>query len=348
MDIRRDLLDLPRALRETLEKGGPEYDKLVRRTRWGDGPLYIVASGTARAAGLAGAYAFETLVGLPTVVRGSADFLAYSLSALRPRSILLAIADSGESTDTLELVRAAKSRGATVLALTSDARGELAKEAEGVFLVRAGEEHSGSPKAGVCCQAAACYLGFVAARALKRPHAHLRDLEEEFPKLPEHVEWALSQLSEAVRPFASELKSASRVYVAGGGFYHASALHGTTAMRKLAGTDACAFNALEPEIQHYGPRERGASVILLSGSHCRSKKRIHALAEGQMRAGTRILAITDQNDPELSRRSALAILLPVLSEEVGSIVSLALLDWVAYHAGRERSGGKARALTGQS
>jgi fructoselysine-6-P-deglycase FrlB-like protein len=343
MDYRRELYELPGALRETLEKGGPEYDRVVRQTRWGDGPVYLVGSGGAYPAALAGACAIEALVGIPAQARTAKDFQAYSISVLRPRAILLVIAPSGESADTLEVAHSAKSRGATVLALTSNAENELSKLADGVFLVRSGDAPTGLLRADICRLTAATYVGFVAGRALKRPYSYLHDLQEEFQKLPDHVEWGLTQISEAIRAFASELRSATRIDVTGGGFYHPAAWHTAAALRKLTGIDTHPWNALSPETPQGGSREVGSITLLLSGSRCRGKKHIHTLAESEKRAGRRLLAITDKNDPELSRRSALALLMPVLCEEVGSILSLSVLDWVACHVGRESRGSAPRA-----
>ncbi len=346
LDIRKDLLGLPQALRETIGTGGPEYDELVRKTRWGDGPVYVIASGGALAAAWAGAYGFETLVGVPAMARTAADFQTYALIALRPRAILLVVANSEESAETVEAARAAKSRGATVLALTSNTQSDLGKIADGAFLVRDDDAQPGSLRADICRYAAACYLAFVAARALKRPDAYLRDLEQEFAELPDHIEWVFSQLSDAVRALSTELETSPRVQVAGGGFYFPAAMHGAEMLRKLKQADARAFNALGAEFRERCPHEPGDALLLLSGSRCRGRKLIHALAEGASRAGPKLLALTDKNDPEVSRRAALAILLPVLSEEAGSLVSLALLAWVACHGGRKRN--SAGSLAGTS
>ncbi|MGH9650626.1 MAG: SIS domain-containing protein, partial [Terriglobales bacterium] len=295
MDARKDLLDLPRALRETLEKCGPEYDKLLRQARWGDGPVFVVGAHAAHAAALTAGYAFEALVGLPAVVRAPADFQNYVLPMLRPRSILLALESPGEPAATLEAVHAAKSRAAKVLVLTDDPQGELAKTADITFLVRTGEALPASWRAGICRHVAACYLGFAVARALKRPNEYLRDLEEEFSTLPDHVEWAFTQLSEAVRALAAQLEAAPEVQVVGGGFYYPAACHAVETFRKLKGIDAHARNALGAEAPGHGAPEQRATVLLLSGSRCRGRKTIQALAESAKRSGTNFLAVTDKN-----------------------------------------------------
>jgi glucosamine--fructose-6-phosphate aminotransferase (isomerizing) len=339
MDLKAEILDIPRALRETLEKGRPEYDALVRQTRWGDGPIYIVGSGPPLMVGLTAAYAFESLLGWPAAVREAAVFQAYSTSVLRPRSVLLAISPSGEDRATLEVAERARSRGATVLALTDNAQGALAQAADGVFLVRAGEEGGAGAKAAVCQQAAASYMALAAARALKQHTPQLEAMEADFEKLPVHVEWALAQLTDAARSFACELGGLRRLCAVGGGFYHPAALEWAWLLRKLTGIDAQGSEATE---FLHGPLEtldREAAVVLLSGSRCRAKKHVHQLVQSVRKAKIRTLSVTDGNDPEVSRHSDLAVLLPVLSEVAGATLALALLDWIAYHTarGEERS-----------
>lgn len=330
MDAKQKILGLPQALRETLEKGRPEYEALVRRTRWVEQPIYMVGCGSSLFAGLSGAYAFEGLLGWPVVARSAVDFETYSLSVLRPRSIVLAISWSGESYETLAAAQAARTRGATLLALTNSPTSTLGKMADGVFLLRAGEEYEPVTKV-VCQQAALSYVSLVAARILKRPHTQLDLLEEEFAKLPVHVEWVLTQLQDAVRPFASELKGLQSLFVVGGGFYYPTALQWARLLTKLTGIHAEGF---DPTEFRHGPLEilkRDAAVVFLSGSRCRIKKELNPLVSWVKKAGAKIFSVTDTNDRELANRSTLAMLLPVLTEMVGSTLTLTLLQWVAYH-----------------
>ena len=340
-DVRRQFLDLPRALREILEKGRPEWEELVRRARWGELPVYMVGCGASFAVGLAGAYAFESLLGWPVVVRTPEEFHAYSQSALRPRSVLIVISWEG-SAELLEMARAAKARGATVLALTRDAQSPLAKAADGVFLVRGGEEHPDNFMAAVCQLAAMQGLVGVVAQALKRPSPQIGKLEGELRTLPEHIEWTLTQLPDAVQSLAGELSGRGVVSVVAGGLYYPAALLAASALRSLGGLRVQVFS---PEEMHACPPEvleQEKLVLVLSGSGCSVKKPLHGLIERLHGAGVTILAVTDHNQPEVARRATLAVLLPNLSEYVGSIIALTFLDWAAYHLTRQRSGEETR------
>lgn len=344
MDSRQVILDLPRALRETLERGRPEYEALIRRTRWGDGPLCIVGRGSSLFAGMTAAYGFESLVGWPVLVRDAAEFSAYGLGVLRPRSVVLAISRSGESPQTLEAARAARSRGATLLAVTHQAESTLASLADGVFLLHGGEAGKGARKSAVCLHAALGYGSLVAARVLKRHHPQLAALESEFGKLPEQVEWVLTQLGEAVRPFAAELDGLESVSVVGGGFFQPIAAEWARQLRNETGIRAESPALQEDETELLRHAAAGRAVVFLSNTRCRVKKTVHELAARVEKSGVKTLTLTDRNDRELQDHSTLAILLPVLHEMTGAVLTLALLEWVTVHAagGRGPSSGHAR------
>jgi glucosamine--fructose-6-phosphate aminotransferase (isomerizing) len=335
LETRQQFVNLPRMLRETLEEGWLEWGEVIRRTRWGEVPIHIVGSRASFSVGLAGAYAFESLLGWPAVVRTPEEFQAYSQSALRPRSILIVISWEG-SAELLELVRAAKARGAPVLALTHDAQSPLAKAVDGVFLARGGEERRDDFTASVCQLTAVHCLALVAARILRRPSAQIEVLEGELRALPEHIEWVLTQLPDAVRSLANELSSLRALAVVAGGLYYPAALLAANALRSLGRLRVQVFTCDEIEALSTEALEPGEVLLALSGSRCRVKKPLHGLIERLHRGGVKVLAVTDHNEPQIARRAALAVLLPNLNEIAGAIVALTFLDWTAYHLTSQR------------
>lgn len=336
MDSRQAILDTPRALREMLEKGRPEYEAVIRRTRWGDGPLFIVGRGPSLFAGMTVGLGFESLVGWPVVVREATEFSAHALGVLRPRSVVLAISQSGESPETLEAARAAHSRGATVLAVTKAAQSTLAALADGIFLVGAGGESGSDGTSSVCRHAALGYISLVAAQVLKRHHPQLATLETEFQRIPEHIEWVLTQLGDAVRPFAAELKRCEDITVAGGGFFHSIAAEWARQFSREMRIPVESPASFEDEFDCFRNPAAGRAIIFLSNSRCRLKRAVHKAAARAERAGIKSLTITDRDDRELQNHSSLAILLPTLHEMTGAVLTLALLAWVTYHAADER------------
>lgn len=344
MNLKQEILEIPQALRETLEKGRPEYEALVRKTRWGDGPIYVVGRGSSFLSALTATYAFQGLLGWPVIVYPTAVFMTYALTVLRPHSVLLVLANRAESEEVGEVARAARSRGATVLALIPDLAGSLAQMMDGAFLLRVGGDLGSGAKFIVCEQAGLCFISLIAARVLKRHHPLFDALEQEFEKLPELVEQVFSQMTDAVRSVASEMEGAQDLRVVGAGFYHPVALQAARLMMEITrkrpeGFDPCAFD--ESAISTLN---RNTVVAFLSGSRCKLKRKIHGVAAGVRKAGAKIIAVTDSNDRELIGRSTVSVLLPTLTEMVGSTLTLALLAWVTYHVARKQ--GRARLAPG--
>jgi glutamine---fructose-6-phosphate transaminase (isomerizing) len=334
MDLHQQVLSGPRDLREMMEKGRPEFEAMVRRVRWGDGPLFIVGAGPSYYAALTGVYAFEGLVGLPVIARRAADFEAYGVSVLRQRSLVLALSKSGETPAALDAVRAARARGAVVLAMTNNPASTLAQTADVVVLLRAGDTTETFLSTHLCQQAAIGYLALVAAQVLKRHHHHLEVLEKEFAQLPGQVERIQTHLQDAVHALAGELKDLTALSVVGGGLYHPVALQAARFFQKTSHlhTEGLEDDAFRAEV--HAPGAAAPAVLFLSGTHCRVKKRIHSVCEEAKECGMKIFSVTDGNDRPLQESASLSLLLPELTEMVGATLTLALAQSLAEHGSR--------------
>ena len=342
--LRQEILDLPRSLKETLDKGRAEYEAIVRQTRWGEGPVYLVGAGPSMAIGLTGVHAFESLLGWPAIHHTPQAFEAYVLPALRTRSVLLLISPSGEEPGILTVAQVAQSRGAKVLALTAKPESPLAHSADGLLLFRRFDQQEAGMMSLVCQQAAVSYLALVAAQALQRPQPFQKSVAAEFDNLPGHVEWVLTQLADVVRSLVSEFKGLRVLDVVGAGFYYSTALLAASLFRNLLGVRAQGWEAADFISGCGNKLERDSLVVCLSGSRCRLKQVVHQAATQARSAGARVVSVTDANDRELSAHSALSMLLPSLTEVVGAPLMLALLEWVIYQTACERdrsAGGEA-------
>jgi glucosamine--fructose-6-phosphate aminotransferase (isomerizing) len=339
METRAKILEIPRLLRDTLEKGVHEYETLIRRVRWGESPIYICGCGPSLPLGSAGAYLFEWLAGWPALARSAEVFGAYSVLALRARSVLLVISASGEDAESLETARLARSRGAVPLALTRSADSPLAKACEGVFLTR-DEGAEDSAAAAVCQLAALCSIALTATRLLRRSSPGLDSLEDELKRLPEQMEWSFTQLLDALRSLAGELHALERFWLVGSGLYHPVVARmawrfGASGEIQCEGIEASDF--VSGPLAHL---RRGEVALFVSGSRLRAKRLLHEAALQIKVKGGRLLSITDANDRELVNRSEMAVLLPAVSEVGGSMLALALLELMAA-SGAKRAGPEA-------
>ena len=328
METRAKILEIPRLLRDTLEKGVHEYETLIRRVRWEESPVYICGCGASLPLGAAGAYLFEWLAGWPALARSANAFEAYSARALRARSVVLVVSASGEDAESLETARLARSRRAVPLALTRSPDSSLAKACEGVFLTR-DEGAEDSTAAAICQLAALSSIVLTAARLLKRPSTGLDALDDELKRLPEQMEWSFTQLGGALRSLAGELRALERFWLVGGGLYHPVVERmawrfGASGEMRGEGIEASSF--LSGPLPHF---RRGEAALFVSGSRLRARRLLHEAAAQLKLKGGKLFSITDSNDRELVDRSDMAVLLPPDSEVGGSVLASALLGLMA-------------------
>ena len=331
MGNRQQIQEIPGALRKTLEKGHAEYGALVRKVRWGDGPLYVCGTGDCAALTLAAGYALEFYLGLPVVARPVEVFQNYGLAFLHPRSVMVMISAQGEWPEAHQLAQTALERGCTLVALTNTPASPLVSLAEHVFLTPVAGAAT-SPAVSATLHAALDFLALEAARALKRPKPHWDLVAREFDQLPDQIEWMFTQLSPIVHAGAEEMVRPPRLRIVGGGFFHYPAWHAAWRMRSLSPPQVGAAEASEFLSAHAHFARRDDAVLFVSSSSAKIKKLIHRGAAQARISGARVLSLTDSNDRDLVERSDLAILIPALQEAPAGTLAMFMLEWLAGEA----------------
>ncbi|WP_104683099.1 glutamine--fructose-6-phosphate transaminase (isomerizing) [Helicobacter felis] len=103
--------------------------------------ISISACGTSYHAGLVGKYLIESLAGVKVQVELASEY-RYAHFATQKDELFIAISQSGESADTLEALRLAKSLGLKTLSLCNTQSSSMADMADGLLLTHAGLERS--------------------------------------------------------------------------------------------------------------------------------------------------------------------------------------------------------------
>ncbi len=138
-EIRQQPEALERTLNSELRKA-ERFRKLVEKQR----PRLIVlaARGTSDNAAIFGRYLLEITTGIPVSLAAPSIYTLYNTKMDLRDALVVAISQSGESTDTNRVLECAREQGAATLGITNESGSSLARLAEHVFLVRAGHERS--------------------------------------------------------------------------------------------------------------------------------------------------------------------------------------------------------------
>ena len=211
-EIRQQPEILERTLRQEL-RGVEKLKKMLASRR----PRYIMlaARGTSDNAAAFGRYLLEIGTGIPVSLAAPSVFTLYGVKKFDFRdALVVAISQSGESTDINVVLEAAKDQGAVTVGITNEAGSALARLAEHVFLVRAGKEKSVAATKTYSGQLLTIYL---LAYALGAP-IHLDDLR----RLPGYAEQALT-LEPRIAEMAQRYRFMENAVVVGRGLNYANA-----------------------------------------------------------------------------------------------------------------------------
>lgn len=212
--------------------------------------VFIVACGTAYHSGLLAKYAIEHWTRLPVEVELASEF-RYRDPVLDRSTLVIAISQSGETADTLEAVRHAKTQKAKVLAICNTNGSQIPREADAVLYTRAGPEIGVAATKTFLAQIAANYLVGLAlaqARGTKYPDEVEREYHdlEAMPALIGRVLAGIESVGQLARRFA---KSPTVLFL-GRHVGYPVALEGALKLKELAYMHAEGFAA--GELKH-GP-----------------------------------------------------------------------------------------------
>lgn len=212
--------------------------------------VFIVACGTAYHSGLLAKYAIEHWTRLPVEVELASEF-RYRDPVLDRSTLVIAISQSGETADTLEAVRHAKTQKAKVLAICNTNGSQIPREADAVLYTRAGPEIGVAATKTFLAQIAANYLvGLALAQA--RGTKYSDEVEREYHDLeamPDLIAQVLAGI-EPVGQLAQRFAKSPTVLFLGRHVGYPVALEGALKLKELAYMHAEGFAA--GELKH-GP-----------------------------------------------------------------------------------------------
>ena len=268
----KEIAEQPDAVSDTLLGHFSEGRIVLDEQRLSDQDLrevdkvFIVACGTAYHSGLLAKYAIEHWTRLPVEVELASEF-RYRDPVLDRGTLVIAISQSGETADTLEAVRHAKTQKAKVLAICNTNGSQIPREADAVLYTRAGPEIGVAATKTFLAQVAANYLVGLAlaqARGTKYPDEVEREFRE-LEAMPALIATVLAHLETAAE-LGRRYADSSAVLFLGRHVGYPVALEGALKLKELAYMHAEGFAA--GELKH-GPIaliEEGLPVIVVMPS----------------------------------------------------------------------------------
>jgi len=213
--------------------------------------ILILAAGTSYYAALTAKYWLESIAKIPTNVEIASEY-RYRVSVPNPKQLIVTISQSGETLDTMEALKHAKSLGQHyTLAICNVQESAIPRASQLVFYTRAGAEIGVASTKAFTTQLVALFtLASTLAKqrgllTADEEHAHLSALRQ----LAGSVQHALN-LEPQIREWAKSFANKQHALFLGRGIHYPIALEGALKLKEISYIHAEAYPA--GELKH-GP-----------------------------------------------------------------------------------------------
>ncbi|MDQ4064365.1 MAG: glutamine--fructose-6-phosphate transaminase (isomerizing) [Actinomycetota bacterium] len=298
--------------------------------------IVVVACGTAYHAGLLGKYAIERLARLPVEVAVASEY-RYADPIGDEKTLVVAISQSGETTDTLAAVEAARGFGARVLAVTNTQGSLITREADAVLLTKAGPEVGVAATKTFLTQVAALYLLALelAGRCGLLSGQQLSEIGFGLRRSPEKIEEALGLLEGRVGEAVGVFAGARCALFLGRGHLFPLALEGALKLKEISYLPAEGYPAGEMKHGPIALVDEQCPVVAVLGEGTLREKTLSNVEETVAR-GARVIAIAREDDAAAARVAQVTLPVPEMPEILSPLVSTVPLQLLAYHVAKAR------------
>ena len=256
--MQKEIHEQPRALTDTIE--ALIDDNKFSPALFGDAAsdifkqvdsILILAAGTSYYAALTAKYWLESIAKLPTNVEIASEY-RYRTSVPNPKQLIVTISQSGETLDTMEALKHAKSLGQNLtLAICNVQESAIPRASELVFYTRAGAEIGVASTKAFTTQLLALFT-LAATLAKHRGLLNIADEQQHLVALRQlagSVQYALN-LEPQIREWAKRFANKQHALFLGRGVHYPIALEGALKLKEISYIHAEAYPA--GELKH-GP-----------------------------------------------------------------------------------------------
>ncbi len=334
----KEIFEQPSALADTLygrvvnkrvvpESLGPRAAELLPKVE----NIHIVACGTSYHAGSVGRYWLESIAGVPCQVEIASEY-RYRNVVVPPNTLFLTLSQSGETADTLEALRMAKTAGYLgSLTICNSPHSSMVRESDLVMMTQAGPEIGVASTKAFTTQLLSLLL---VTLMLGRNRGASAETEAEFVPHLYHAAAAVEQalgMNDLIRLLAEDFAEKEHALFLGRGPMWPIAMEGALKLKEISYIHAEAYAA--GELKH-GPLaliDEDMPVIVVAPNNDLLDKLKSNMQVVRARGG-QLYVFADRETGIESEPGVKVIAMPHADRLIAPIVYTVPLQLLAYHA----------------
>ncbi len=298
--------------------------------------VQILACGTSYYAGMTARYWIEAITGLPCSVEIASEY-RYRIAVANPKHLVVTISQSGETLDTMEALKYAKSLGHDkTLSICNVPESAIPRASKLVYYTRAGAEIGVASTKAFTTQLVAL---FTLTATLAKLHGRLDDAQETeyldaLRHLPGSVQHALN-LEPQISAWAERFAPKDHALFLGRGVHYPIALEGALKLKEISYIHAEAYPA--GELKH-GPLalvDADMPVVVIAPNDRLLEKVKSNMQEVRARGG-QLFVFTDEDSHFGASEGVHVIRAPRHAGVLSPVVHTIPVQLLAYHVALAR------------
>ncbi|HHQ8646884.1 glutamine--fructose-6-phosphate transaminase (isomerizing) [Clostridioides difficile] len=333
----KEIHEQPTGVRETLERRLDDNGNIIldginisREDLEKINKVYIVACGTAYNAGLLGKYAIEKFVNIPVITDIASEF-RYSDPFVDENSLVILVSQSGETADTLAVLRDSKAKGARILSITNVVGSSIARESDDVFYTWAGPEVAVASTKAYTTQITSLYM-IALDFAIKKgtiTREFYDSMISKMKEIPSKIQEILDN-EEYIKEVAKTVVSSEHAFYLGRGIDYSLAMEGSLKLKEISYIHAEAFAAGELKHGTIALIEKGTPVIAIATQEKLFEKMVSNMEEVRAR-GAYVVAIAQSHNKDVEKAADKIIYIPNSDDILSPILAVVPMQLLAYH-----------------
>ncbi len=341
--MQKEIHEQPRALADTIEaaidaKGfpaslfGPNAEAVLRDIEG----VQILACGTSYYAGLTARYWIEAIAGLPCSVEIASEY-RYRAAYANPRHLIVTISQSGETLDTMEALKYAKSLGHPhTLSICNVPESAIPRASELVCYTRAGAEIGVASTKAFTTQLAVLFQLTMVLGKLQGRISEAEEVEylEQLRFLPGSVQHALN-LEPQIMAWAERFSAKENALFLGRGLHYPIALEGALKLKEISYIHAEAYPA--GELKH-GPLALvdAAMPVVVIAPNDRLLEKVKSNMQEVRARGGELFVFADQDSHFSESEGVHVIRTPRHAGVLSPVIHTIPVQLLAYHTALAR------------
>lgn len=292
--------------------------------------VVIVACGTAMHAGMVGRHIIEDKLRIPVQVEIASEF-RYRNPIINEKDLTIVLSQSGETIDTLEALKLAKSKGSKVISIVNVKGSTIARESDYVLYTHAGPEIAVASTKAYTVQVSAMYLIACRMGLVKGliDETYAKQFMTKLLNTPNVIEETLKNANN-IKRIANHIKLSPDAFYIGRGLDYTMSLEASLKLKEISYIHAEAYAAGELKHGTIALITENVPVIALATQEDVYAKVISNIREVKARGAYVVLVSMDDEvtDTAICDKH---IRIPKLDKEFTAFATAVILQLIAYY-----------------